>query len=70
MDMQVLGVRRVEIVHEAQGMLNETDGVDDKLAVLVMADGFAEPGGLRIRSVLAVEIDTAHLPGPRPAELV
>ena len=42
-------------------MFNEPDGVDDKLAVVVMADGFAKPGGLRILTVLAVEIDAAHL---------
>ena len=36
--LQVLGVRCREIIHEAVGMLNETDGVDDKLAVLVVAD--------------------------------
>src|SRR5262249_44509626 len=59
--VQVLGVRRGEIVHKAQGVLNETDSVDDKFAVLVMADGFAKPGELRILTVLAVEIDAAHL---------
>src|SRR5260370_10263133 len=57
----VLGVRGGEIIHEAVGMLNETDGVDDKLAVLVMAEGFAEPGRLGILTVFAVEIDPAHL---------
>jgi len=31
------------VVHEAQGMLDEADGIDDKLAVLVMADGLPEP---------------------------
>src|SRR5258707_9023225 len=59
--VQVLGVRCGEIIHEAVGMLNETDGVDDKLAVLVVADGFAEPGRLGILTVFAVEIDPAHL---------
>src|SRR5262249_60810846 len=59
--VQVLGVRCGEIINKAVGMLNETDGVDDKLAVLVMADGFAEPGRLRILTVFAVEIDPAHL---------
>src|ERR1700739_990369 len=42
-------------------MLDKTDAVDHKLAVLVSADGFAEPGGFRIGGVLAVEIDTTHL---------
>ena len=41
--VQVLGMRRRYVVHEAQGMLDEGDGIDDKLAVLVMADGLPEP---------------------------
>src|SRR5580704_3764284 len=59
-NVQVLGVRRV-IVYEAQGMFDEPDSVDDELAVLVMADGFAKPSRLRVGVVFAVEIDAAHL---------
>src|SRR5580704_7697764 len=54
-------MRRRNVVHEAQGMLNKADAIDDKLAVLVTSDGLPEPRGLRIFAVLAVEINPAHL---------
>src|SRR2546426_226448 len=46
--MKVLGVRRAVIVHKAILVLDEADGVDNKLAVLVMAYGLAEPTRLWI----------------------
>src|SRR5207244_7723601 len=64
--MKVLGVRRAVIVHKAILVLDEADGVDNKLAVLVMAYGLAEPTRLWIFAVLAVEIDAAHLLVPLP----
>ena len=43
-NVQVLGVRRAPIVDKIElGPIEEADGVDDKLAVLIMAYGFAEP---------------------------
>ena len=43
-DMQILGVRRRVAVDDAVLVLDETDRVDDEFAILVTADGFAEPG--------------------------
>ena len=47
-------------------MLDEADGVDDKLAVLVPTHGFPKPGRFRIWAVLAVKIDAAHPLVPLP----
>src|SRR6267154_2993776 len=64
--VKVLGMRRAVIVEETVRVLDEADGVDDKLAVLVTAYGLAEPTRLWIFAVLAVEIDAAHLLVPLP----
>src|SRR6266849_5118376 len=64
--VKVLGVWRAVIVNKTIRVLDEADGVDDKLAVLVMADGLAEPTRLWIFAVLAVEIDAADLLVPLP----
>src|SRR5882762_1020608 len=64
--VKVLGVRRAVIVDKTVRVLDEADGVDDKLAVLVTAYGLAEPPRPWIFAVLAVEIDPAHLLVPLP----
>src|SRR6202521_3527735 len=66
--VKILGVRRAPIVHETIRMLDEADGIDDQLAILVVADGFAEPARLRIRAVLAVEMDAAYEMVPLPED--
>ncbi len=54
-------MRRAPIVDKIEfSPIEETDGVDHKLAVLVMADGFAEPGRLGIARMRHVQIDAAH----------
>src|SRR6516162_4627799 len=47
-------------------MLDETDGVDDELPTLVAADGFTEPTGLRIQTMLSIQIDATHEMIPLP----
>jgi hypothetical protein len=42
-------------------MLDEAAGVDhQRVAILVMADGFTVPGRARILAVLLIEIDVPH----------
>src|SRR5882757_6876708 len=58
--VKVLGVGRAVIVDKAVRVLDEADGVDNKLAALIVADGLAEPTRLWIFTVRTVEIDAAH----------
>jgi hypothetical protein len=58
--VQIFCVRRAASVDKAVLVFGQPDCVDDEFAVLVMADRFAEPGGLHIGAVLAVEKDPPH----------
>jgi hypothetical protein len=46
--VKVLGVGRAPIVDKAVRVLDEADGIDDQLTIVVVTDGFAEPARLRI----------------------
>ena len=59
--MQLLGVRRAEIVDEVVGMLDEAHGIDDERVALVTADPFAEPGRFWIGAVGHVHHHAAHV---------
>src|SRR4051812_49421766 len=59
-DMHLFGMRRAEAVERA--LIVQSDRIDDeRVAVLIMADGFALPGIAGIRAVRPVQIDTADL---------
>src|SRR5437016_1696947 len=60
-DVKLLGMRRAVIVDEAEGMFDKAGGVDNqRVAILVMADGLAEPSGTRIPGVLLAKIDRSE----------
>src|SRR5207302_5034674 len=60
-DMQLFAVRRAEIVDVTVLLRRKPDRVDDqRVAVLIMADGFAEPGRLYVGRMLVGEEDAAH----------
>src|SRR5258706_14228033 len=59
--MQFFAVWRAEIVDVAVLLRRKPDRVDDqRVAVLIVADGFAEPGRLHIGRMFVGEEDAAH----------
>src|SRR6185312_619194 len=64
--VEVLGVRRRIVVEHAVAVLEETDRVDHKLAVLIAADGFTVPARRWLCAVLAIEPDAPDMMIARP----
>src|SRR5258706_13009624 len=59
--MQFFAVRRAEIVDVTVLLRRKADRVDDqRVAILIMADGFAEPGQLHIGRMFVGEEDSPH----------
>src|SRR5665213_942457 len=57
-DMKLSGMGGAVIIDEAEGMFEKPDRIDDeRVAIFVMPDGFAEPVRFRIGAVPPVEID-------------
>src|SRR5262245_38172124 len=57
-DVELLGMRRAPVVDGRLAV--QSDGIDDERVAFIVADGFAVPGRLGIRRVLAVHIDAPH----------
>src|SRR5882672_6441486 len=59
-DVELVGVRRAEIVDEVVLASRQPDRIHhQRVAVLVMADGFPEPGRFHVRRMLIGEKDVA-----------